>query len=327
MNATPLPPLVSVVILTKNGCPDVAHCLAAVFDQNTEWPYEVIIIDSGSTDNTLGVVSQYPVRLIEIPPQSFNHGATRNLGAEQARGEFVAFLTQDAIPADKYWLSALVAPFDKAAVAGAFSRQLPKADAHALTRRQLALWVGGRDQRLFKRMPTPSTYARMSPMERYELAVFDDVSSCLRRSVWEELPYAELPFGEDIDWAQRALEAGYALAYEPASRVHHSHNRSPIYEFKRIYLDHINLYRLFGLETVPTLRAALNGLIRGWGGYSQYVLQSGASLGEKLRLLFTYIPFIVPAQVFGQYLGRHAGEFRARWGWFRRLDQTLQLGV
>jgi rhamnosyltransferase len=136
-----------------------------------------------------------------------------------------------------------------------------------------------------------------------------------------------LPFGEDISWAQRALEAGYALVYEPASRVYHSHNRSPLYEFKRIYLDHCNLYRLFGLETVPTLRSALMGLIRGWNGYSLYVLRSDAPSGEKLRLLFTYIPLLVPAEVFGQYLGCHANEFRARWRWFRRLDRALRRGV
>ena len=320
-------PHVSVVVLTKDGCPDIADSLAAVFDQETDWPYEVIVIDSGSTDGTLDVVGRYPVRLIEIPPHSFNHGGTRNLGAAEARGEFVVFLTQDAIPADEQWLTTLVTACDEPSVAGAFSRQLPKPDAHVLTRRGLALWVAGQDRRLVKRMPDPETYARTSPYERYLLAIFDDVSSCLRKRVWERLPYAELPFGEDVDWGQRALEAGHALVYEPASRVYHSHNRPPRYEFKRIYMDHQNLYRLFGLETVPTLRAALVSLTRGWGGYSLYVLQSDAPPGEKLRLLLAIVPLLVPAQVFGQYFGRHADEFRARWRWFRRLDQALRRGV
>ena len=319
-------PRASVVILTKNGYPEVADCLKAVFSQETDWPYEVIVIDSGSTDGTLDAVRRHPARLVEIPPQSFNHGGTRNLGAQQAQGEFVAFLTQDANPADEQWLSSMDAAFDDPDVAGPFRRQLPKADAHVHTRRGLAHWVAGQGQRQVKRMPPPQIYAQMLPFDRYLLAAFDDVSSCLRRRTWEQLPYAEVAFGEDIDWAQRALEAGHAVVYEPASRVYHSHNRPPWYEFRRLYLDHQNLYRLFGLETVPTLPAAVVSLFRAWGGYSLYVLASNASLGEKLKLLMTYVPLIVPAQVFGQYLGRHADDF-ARWGWFRRLDRKLRHGV
>lgn len=335
-------PYASVVILTWNGCPDIDACLAAVCNQETVWPYEVLVIDSGSRDGTLEVVRQHlanlserrlaqaaPVtlRLIEIPSASFNHGGTRNLGASLAQGEFVAFLTQDAIPADNRWLSALVAAFDDPSVAGVFSRQLPKSDAHVLTRRGLSLWAGSQEQRAIKRWPGAAAYAEMAPWDRYNLILFDDVSSCLRKSVWDQIPYAAVSFGEDIDWALRALKAGHALVYEPGSKVYHSHNRAPWYEFKRIYQDHQNLYRLVGMETVPTLRAAWICLWRAWGGYSVYVLLSNARVTEKLHLLFTYIPFAVPAQVFGQYLGRRADEFRARWGWFRRLDRTLRQGV
>lgn len=320
-------PQASIIILTKNGCPDIADCLQAVFSQKTDWPYEVIVIDSGSSDGTLDVVKRYPAQVIEIPPDTFNHGSTRNLGARLAQGEFIIFVTQDAIPANQEWLAALVRPFQDPSVAGAFSRQLPKPDAHILTRRGLGLWVAGQDRRQFKRMPDPEVYTQMSPYERYLLATFDDVSSCLRKEIWQALPYAQVAFGEDIEWAQRALEAGYTLVYEPESCVYHSHNRPALYEFKRIYLDHQNLYRLFGLETVPTLKIALLCLFRAWAGYSLYVARSDAPWREKLWLLCAHIPFLVPAEVFGQYVGRHAEEFRSRWAWFRHLDHALRRGV
>lgn len=336
-------PYASVVILTRNGGSEFQACLAAVYDQETPWPYEVLVIDSGSNDETLDIVRRYldissghrigqaestvTLHLVEIPPTFFNHGDTRNLGASLARGEFVVFLTQDAVPADKHWLTALVTAFDKPSVAGVFSRQLAKADAHVLTRRGLSLWPGSQEQRMVKEWPGAAAYAAMSPWERYKLIMFDDVSSCLRKSIWEQIPYARVPFGEDIEWAFRVLTAGYTLVYEPASKVYHSHNRSPWYEFRRIYQDHQILYRLVGLETVPTLWAAWIGMWRIWGGYSLYVLRSDASWVEKLRLLFTYIPFAAPAQVFGQYLGRHADEFKSRWNWFRRLDQIWSTGI
>ena len=197
-------PYASVVILTYNGSPEIDACLAAVCHQETAWPYEVLVIDSGSNDGTLETVRQYvaalaegrsvqmapaiTIQLIEISPTSFNHGGTRNLGADLAQGEFVAFLTQDAIPADSYWLSALVSAFDDPSVAGAFSRQFPKSDAHALTRRGLSLWVGSQELRVVKRWPGDTAWAEMSPWDRYNLIVFDDVSSCMRRSVWVKSP-------------------------------------------------------------------------------------------------------------------------------------------
>ena len=319
-------PCVSVVILTKNGCPDIADCLAAVFDQETDWPYEVIVIDSGSTDGTLDVIGRYPVRLIEIPPQSFDHGGTRNLGVGHARGRYIAFLTQDAIPADAHWLSPLVAALQDVSMAGAFSRQLPKADCNVLVRRALERWVAGGTERMVKALPSPAQYAAMSPWERFWLAVFDDVSSCIRKDVWQRFPFAQVSFGEDIEWAKRVLEAGYRLVYEPASRVYHSHNRSVPYEFKRTYVDHQNLHRLFGLRLIPSLGAALTCVVRGTGNYWRYVLQSKASFGEKARLL-AIVPFLTPAQVFGQYLGARSDELMDQQPWLAKMDQALRKGI
>jgi rhamnosyltransferase len=319
-------PAVSVIILTKNGGPEFARCLDGVFAQETVWPYEVLVVDSGSTDGTLEVARRYPTRLMQIRPQEFNHGTTRNLGAAQSRGRYVAFLTQDAVPADAYWLSPLVAALQDASVAGAFSRQLPKADCNVLARRALERWAAGGTERVVKALPGPAQYAALSPWERFWLAAFDDVSSCLRKDVWQRFSFAQVSFGEDIEWARRVLEAGYRLVYEPASRVYHSHNRSVAYEFQRTYVDHQHLHRLFGLRLIPTLGSALSCVTRGSGDYWRYVLQSQASWGEKVRLL-ALVPFLTPAQVFGQYLGAHSDELMSRYPWFTRLDQALRRGI
>ena len=95
---------VSIVIPVKNGGELLDRVLAKVFEQKTQYQYEVICVDSGSTDGSLEIIKKYPCQLYEIPSQEFGHGKTRNYGAGKGTGEFIVFLTQDALPADEHWL-------------------------------------------------------------------------------------------------------------------------------------------------------------------------------------------------------------------------------
>lgn len=75
---------VAVILLTKNSERYLRELLEAVQAQASRRPLEVIAIDSGSRDNTLNLLRQYPVQVLQIAPNEFNHGETRNLGARQA---------------------------------------------------------------------------------------------------------------------------------------------------------------------------------------------------------------------------------------------------
>ena len=99
----------------------------------------------------------------------------------------------------------------------------------------------------------------MPPATRRSLAVFDNVSSCVRRSVWEHIPFEKTRFGEDLRWGKAAVEAGHKLVYEPHSAVLHSHERGALYDLKRHYVDALILQELFGLTPTPNLpRLLLN---------------------------------------------------------------------
>jgi rhamnosyltransferase len=84
----------SIIILSKNGQAFIQRCLDKVCNQNYEHDYEVIVIDSGSTDKTLEIIRKYPLRLYEIASDDFRHSKTRNLGASFAKGEFVVYLSR-----------------------------------------------------------------------------------------------------------------------------------------------------------------------------------------------------------------------------------------
>jgi hypothetical protein len=106
-----------------------------------------------------------------------------------------------------------------------------------LSRTRSSLWCEANALPMVKSLEAPSDYEEMSPEERLQLIRFDDVTSCIRRTVWEEFPLPERNYGEDMAWAKNALLAGYKIAYTPEARVWHTHERGPIYELRRAYID------------------------------------------------------------------------------------------
>ncbi len=94
-------PLISVIIPVKNGDVWLRKLIPAILNQSLASKTEIILIDSGSTDQTKSVVRRYPVRMICIEPEEFNHGTTRNLGVKESKGKYVVMTVQDAKPVGK----------------------------------------------------------------------------------------------------------------------------------------------------------------------------------------------------------------------------------
>ena len=85
----------SVVIPVKNGARWLAEVLGAVAGEH---PDEVLVIDSGSADDSVAIARAAGATLLEIPAAEFGHGRTRNLALEHTSGELIAYITQDATP-------------------------------------------------------------------------------------------------------------------------------------------------------------------------------------------------------------------------------------
>ncbi len=251
---------VSIVIPTLNAGPGFKDLLEKISVQEGNFDREVLVVDSGSTDGTDELARRYGAIVHQISKAEFNHGATRNLGISLARGEYVILTVQDAVPFDERWIAVMVENLERdERVAGVYGRQIPHPDSSALTRVLVNNLATAGLERREHFAGGPEQYRKMPPVKRRRLAAFDNVSSCLRRSVWEELPFEETNFGEDIRWGKRVMEAGYKTVYEPRSAVIHSHERGALYDLRRYYVDQRILLELFRLELTPNLvRLLLN---------------------------------------------------------------------
>lgn len=218
----------SVIIPTFNAGEAFKEVIARVRSQRLPWKHEIVVIDSSSTDGTPDFCkAQKDIVFDQIPQKEFNHGRTRNRAISLCRGEYVAVLTQDALPTDDFWLYNFIILMDHYPnAAGAFGKHLAWPNASPFVRRELEGHFAGFDKHpLAVSMNTNrALWDKGDVGWRQFLFFYSDNNSCMRRSVWEKLPYPEAVYGEDQLWARAIVEAGYDKLYSPKSVVYHSHD-------------------------------------------------------------------------------------------------------
>lgn len=217
---------ISVIIPTLNAEHEIDGLLIALEHQSIQ-PVEILIVDSTSEDKTIELVRQHKkVRLLEIDRRDFNHGTTRDMALRESRGDFVCFLTQDAVPVSDDYLKRLVAPMvDDSDIALVSGRQLPKADARRFE--QLV--------RDFNYPDTPSVRSK-GDLKKFGIKTFfaSDTCSAYRRSAYLECGgFDHVNTNEDMLMAAKFIASGMKVAYEPRAEVYHSHNLTPVQQFAR----------------------------------------------------------------------------------------------
>ena len=207
----------SVIILTKNAGEGFATLLQRLFSQKFDGDYEIIVIDSGSTDGTPEIAQSFPVKFVRIKPEEFHHGRTRNLGAEQATGKALVYITQDALPLHDNWLHRLTDDLENPQVAMVVGRQIP--------------WPT-------TKLPEKFFYSYYFPEHRIEVVrgasdyyrdnmFISNVNSAIKRDVWQQFRFSEdVVLAEDKEIAKRILLAGWKIVYQADAIVYHAHDFS-----------------------------------------------------------------------------------------------------
>jgi rhamnosyltransferase len=213
------------------------------------------------------------VRLHRIPNSEFQHGRTRNLAAQLANGEFVVYLTHDAVPIGDRWLAEMLAPFaisdDVVAVVG---KQVPRPRCFPLLKYEIrGVFAGlGVDSgvTLYQRAIDSVDESQIPG-----LGFYSDVNSAARRSVLTgDLPYREVPYAEDQLFGQDVIRAGLIKAYAPLGAVEHSNDLTLAEYGKRIFDETVGLRRI-GFEIPPMSRSV------------QWRLTLRGIVGDSLRIM------------------------------------------
>ena len=217
---------ISVIIPTLNAEHDIEGLLTVLGRQSIQ-PIEILVVDSASEDRTIELIRKHKgVRLLQIDRQDFNHGGTRDLALRESRGDFVCFLTQDAVPVSDDYLELLVAPMvDDSEIAVVSGRQLPKVDA-----RRFEQLVRGFNY------PDSSSVRSKRDLKKYGIKTFfaSDTCSAYRRTAYLECGgFEHVNTNEDMLMAARFIASGMKVAYEPRAEVYHSHNLTPSQQFAR----------------------------------------------------------------------------------------------
>jgi rhamnosyltransferase len=278
---------VSVIIPTYNAEQYLPNLLTALLSQTIK--FEILIIDSSSTDKTVDIAQSNNVRIKVIPKSEFDHGGTRTQAAKMVNADIVVFLTQDALPKDDCCIEQLVKVFKNERIGAAYGRQTPYTDTH----------IYGSHLRMFN-YPEKSYLRSYKDKEKYGIktAFLSDSFAAYRRDSLQKIGWFKngLINSEDLYAGALLLKQGFQLAYVSEAKVIHSHGYTLKQEFSR-YFD-IGIFH----QCEPWITKEL-GNVSGEG--KKYVVSELIYIAERKKYFSLFVSIVRNAT---KYLGFFLGK-------------------
>lgn len=203
---------VTVIIRTKNCASILNQTLKALFSQ-TFLSFDLLIVDSGSTDNSLEIARRWSCKIIAIAAKDYFPGKVLNRAIAESSSKIVVFLNSDAVLLIPTALENLLAVFKEEEVQAAFGRQVARPDAKPGVQRDVG-----------------SSFPASSPAPPW--IPFALPIAAMRKAIWQKRPFYTAAWGsEDTEWGEWARRSGVEVRYVPMACVMHSHN----YTLKQLY--------------------------------------------------------------------------------------------
>ncbi|MDP3244333.1 MAG: alcohol dehydrogenase catalytic domain-containing protein [bacterium] len=226
-------PQISIIIRTFNEEKHIGNLLDAIKSQ-TYQDYEIILVDSGSTDQTLSLAADKCSQIIQVASRDFTFGHSLNRGCRAAKGDFFVIISAHAYPVNQTWLQTLINHFCNEKVAIVYGRHIGARGTKFSEKRDFERFFGESEE---KKHPLPY--------------FVNNANSAIRASFWKEMPYDEYLTGlEDIAWAKQVSGKGLKIVYAPQAAVHHIHEESWPQIYNRYRREAIAAKRL-GIPAPP----------------------------------------------------------------------------
>jgi glycosyltransferase involved in cell wall biosynthesis len=202
------PRRVSAVIRAYNESKHIGRLLRGLAQQTVK-PDEIILVDSGSTDDTVAIAESAGCRIVHIAKEEFSFGRALNRGCAAAEGDILLFASAHVYPVYNTYVEHIVNAFDRDGVAIAYGRQVGDERTKFSESRVMLKWF-----------PHQNIWDQGHPFS-------NNANAAVLKSVWQESPYDESLTGlEDLDFAKKALTRGCKISYVADAPVVHVHEES-----------------------------------------------------------------------------------------------------
>jgi glycosyltransferase involved in cell wall biosynthesis len=199
---------VSAVIRAYNEGKHIGRLLTG-FRQQTVKPDQIILVDSGSTDDTVAIAESAGCTIVHIAKSDFSFGRALNRGCAAASGEILLFASAHVYPVYNTYVEHIVSAFDRSGVGIAYGRQVGDERTKFSESRVMLKWF-----------PNQNIWDQDHPFS-------NNANAAVLKSVWQESPYDETLTGlEDLDFAKKAIDRGHKIAYVADAPVVHVHQET-----------------------------------------------------------------------------------------------------
>lgn len=183
--------------------PELEKLLHSLKTQELCPPFEIVAIDSGSTDQSVSMMRASGVNLTEIPPEHFRFGTTRQLAFSKTRGSVIVTLSQDAMPAGPGWLRAMTDP-------------ILDGSADIVQAEELAPEP---DQSRLKVLHSVTAYRHWPG----QYALLSCSGMAISRAAWLQTGFGDVPMSEDKYLGVRAWEKNLRVTIATDPPLLHGH--------------------------------------------------------------------------------------------------------
>jgi len=270
---------VSVVIRALNEGDHLGRLLDGL-DAQTRPPDEVVVVDSGSTDETVEIARARGCKVVQIEKADFSFGRSLNKGCHAASGDILLVMSAHVYPIFDTYVEHMIAPFENGAASITYGRQLGDHRTKFSERRIMLQWF-----------PEESIWDQGHPFS-------NNANAAVRRDVWERFRYDESLTGlEDLEFAKRVIAAGMQISYVAEAPVVHVHEESWSTIRNRYRREAIAYRRI--MERPPMSRSSAVGLaLLSVGSDYVHAVRSGKFFANILS-----IPRFRIAQFYGAWEG------------------------